>query len=259
MNAAERNLLLNDLIVQTEPLIGAGRLVAPAEDQLNAVFKLDEWRGVRVETRHINFNDPDGAIAELRKNMWDRLISQLEIRRLMSIRAAAELDEQIKKGELPEITIENVTQIAHGFVSNIDKMLEDAVEEVFNWLRPRCSDYKTNSELEVPPKVILSWMVERAWSGAGFRINYHREQHLRALENVFSALDGRGSITKTYSGKLADAIQASGASGVGETEYFAFRCFKNRNMHLAFKRLDLLERFNAIAGGMRLRPAKETE
>jgi len=40
---------------------------------------------------------------------------------------------------------------------------------------------------------------------------------------------------------------ASGATG--ETEYFSFRLFYNGNIHLGFKRLDLVERFNAGAGG----------
>lgn len=232
-------------------------LVAAAEERLNAVFKLDDWRGIHVDSRNVNYSDADVAVAELRKQVWDALIDRLEIRRMMSIRAAAELDEQLKKGELPEITPESVAQIAHGFASNLDKMLEDAIEEVFDWLRPRMSRYKTNSELEVPPRVVLSWMVDAAWSGGGFRVNYHREQHLRALENVFTALDGKGSITKTHHSRIADAIGACGSAGKGETEYFKFRCFKNRNMHLEFRRADLLRKFNAIAGGRRLRPGKD--
>src|SRR5436190_20361060 len=38
-----------------------------------------------------------------------------------------------------------------------------------------------------------------------------------------------------------------------ETDYFKFRCFRNRNLHQEFKRLDLVAKLNAIAGGMRLR------
>jgi hypothetical protein len=53
------------------------------------------------------------------------------------------------------------------------------------------------------------------------------------------------------SGKAA-AIEAS-RTGSGETEYFRFKCCRNHNLHLEFKRLDLVEKLNAIAGGMRLR------
>lgn len=46
--------------------------------------------------------------------------------------------------------------------------------------------------------------------------------------------------------------------GPGETDLFAFRCCANGNLHLRFRRLDLLARFNQIAGGRRLRPQKTT-
>jgi hypothetical protein len=45
--------------------------------------------------------------------------------------------------------------------------------------------------------------------------------------------------------------------GTAEIEYFKFRCFANRNLHLEFKRLDLVAKLNAVAGGMRLRSEPE--
>lgn len=75
------------------------------------------------------------------------------------------------------------------------------------------------------------------------------------MENVFHALDGKGSISKSHRGLLVDAIEALEwrGDGRGETELFEFRCFRNGNLHLRFKRLDLLKRFNQRAGGKRLR------
>lgn len=47
---------------------------------------------------------------------------------------------------------------------------------------------------------------------------------------------------------LVDAIGTSGIKGVGETEYFKFKCYKNGNLHLEFKRSDLVDTLNQIAG-----------
>jgi len=55
---------------------------------------------------------------------------------------------------------------------------------------------------------------------------------------------------------ISDDLDLSGLvgeDGIGETDYFAFRCFKNGNLHLIFKRPDLVRRLNQIAGGKRLR------
>jgi hypothetical protein len=134
-------------------------------------------------------------------------------------------------------------------LANTGAFIEEAVQEVFEYLRPHHSRYKTNTEFEIGKRVIL-FALETKWGG-GFRVDHYREQHIRAIDNVFHALDGNGTI-KTHRGPLIDAIEAA-KNGTGETEYFRFRCFRNRNLHLEFKRLDLVAKLNAVAGGMRLR------
>jgi hypothetical protein len=107
--------------------------------------------------------------------------------------------------------------------------------------------------------VVLGYVVER-WEKyvRSWRVNYTAEQRLTALENVFTALDGRGQITKSHYSQIHNVVHAEGFDGAGETEYFRFRVFQNGNLHLWFKRPDLLARFNALAGG-RLRPAEAAE
>lgn len=235
--------------------------VAAAEDRLNACFTMEHWCGIsiREESYHrssVEWHDPKTTLDRLKRDVWRALVQRLEIRRAISIERAKQLDEQLEKGALPEITEESVLQFAQQYLDNIGNMLNEAVAEVFEWLRPRRSRYKTNTELEIGPKVVLSRVVEEKWNGNGFRVEHDRQKYLTALENVFTALDGNGWINKMHFSALQNAIDACGPDGVGETEYFAFRCFKNRNLHLTFKRRDLLQRFNAIAGGKRLRPAE---
>jgi hypothetical protein len=47
---------------------------------------------------------------------------------------------------------------------------------------------------------------------------------------------------------LVAAIEAA-EDGHGETAYFKFKCHKNRNLHLEFKRLDLVKQLNGLATG----------
>jgi len=232
------------------------RLVAEAEKMLNDTFTLGAHCSIHVSgySGRVNFDDPSDNLLRVRHDVWSAIIERLEIRRMMSVARSKEISRQLEKLELPEITLQSASELLHGFQSNLGKMLEEAVEEVFSWLRPRASKYKTNSEYEVPRKVVLTGVVEpwnQPWSS--WRVNYHREPELTALENVFSALDGAGQITETHYSAISNAIRADGFDGIAETTYFKFRTFKNGNMHLEFKRLDLLARFNAIAGGRRLR------
>jgi len=97
-------------------------------------------------------------------------------------------------------------------------------------------------------RVILPSKVEQNWAGNGFHITYHCEQQLTAIDGVFHMLDGKG-VMRENKGPLVKAINATDQTGRGETEYFRFRCCKNRNLHLEFKRLDLVKQLNGLAAG----------
>lgn len=105
--------------------------------------------------------------------------------------------------------------------------------------------------------MVLSRMVEIRIGH--WRVEHRQDQHLTALENVFSALDGKGQVSKQYYSQIFGLIDAlpRGAECVGQTEYFAFRGYLNGTLHLTFLRRDLLARFNQIAGGRRLRPQQK--
>lgn len=235
-------------------------LVSNAMDAINAAFTLDKPSGIGIQphgNRYIDFENPGECIKEIRRELWHTMVERLEIRRLMSVKAWTELKQQIDKGEVPELTEEAIAAMVKQFSDAAPAMLEQAVAEVFDFLRPPHSDYKRNSEYEVPRRVALTWVID-TWHTKTFPSKFlvprHQcEQQLTALENVFHALDGRGSISKGNVSKLSEAIRKTKRGALGKTEYFEFRGFNNGALHLTFLREDLLLRFNQIAGGARLR------
>lgn len=208
--------------------------------------------------------DPAHALLALRKAAWWVIVERLEMRRIMSIKAWDELTEQLEKHpeELPEITHDSVRAWGEQNINprSLERMMRAAIVEVFEWLRPRGAEarrYKRNSELEVPHKLVLPCALNSDWGK--YRVEWsqyrcHRQLFI-ALENVVHWLDGRGQVARAHKSDLEQAIEAcTHSSNAGATEYFAFRCYRNRSLHLTWKRLDLLKRFNQIAGGARLRP-----
>lgn len=237
--------------------------IVEAEERLNKVFALGGTSTMRVSangSRYTeNYEDVERTLGALRRQVWYCLAERLELRRILSISRWKELSSAIDKGELPDVTEETVDAFVRCHLESLGTILEESIREVYGWLRPRLGSYaaryKTNDSIEVGPRVVLTGMICRNWAGRGFEVNYLRTQETIALDNVFAALDGRGQVAATYWGELGDAIKAS-ADGIGETPYFRFRCCKNGNLHLEFKRRDLLARFNAVAGGKNLRPSK---
>jgi hypothetical protein len=237
-------------------------MVERAEELLNRTFVMEGTGWIRARNRHerVHFGDPEGSLTEVRRQVWGHLIEALELRKIMSVKAWDDLQKQIRDdAEVPEITHESVTSMATGFRSQMPQMLEAAIEEVFDWLRPPRSEYKRNSEFEVPRRIVISYAVER-WGNVydTWRVSYHRDPNFNALERVFRALDGKGQTTERSYSRISELVRATprtSAKCEGETKYFSFRAFKNGNLHLTFLREDLLARFNQIAGGKRLRGA----
>jgi hypothetical protein len=203
----------------------------------------------------------DKIIEQMKLAAWGCIIEKLNIRRLMSSQRIRDLDEALgrsctgryygsgeKSPEFPEITPENIVSVANGFVMSATEFLEEAVREEYDFWRPcERSQYKTNRNFwKLDRKLIKGWMVEPGYSQNGkFRCGYSHQAHITALDNIFHMLDGKGPVQE-YKGALATAIETS-PDGRGETEYFKFKCYGNHNLHLEFKRKDLLDLFNQIA------------
>lgn len=241
--------------------------ITEAEGALNLAFGMsdDDTSRIRVSADNCyrsRFNDPDSAIEQMARDAWSVIVDRLEVRRAMSIDRYESLQRTLRDEKLPAITEANVASFVARFSADLPTLFDEAVREVFDWLRPRRSKLKTNSEFEIPRKVILSYIVEPAdkrWSRGRWRICHHTAQRLIALENVFHGLDGRGTICADHYSQIQRALEAcpyeQGTRGRGETDLFEVSVFENGNGHLVFKRLDLLDRLNKIAGGKRLRSA----
>lgn len=233
----------------------------------------ESYKRMRIEGRHhhdsIDWTDPDGSIEKLKRQAWGVIAERLEVRRALSIRAAKALDEKLERGDLPDLTEENIWAWFKPFAASIEDTFREAIIEVFDWLRPRehygdcVAKLKTNqknAKLEIGRKIIVSGVAHRGYGRSRFRVGDWASPRLRALENVFSMLDGQGGIGKTYYSEIENQVQANeNRTGIFDTRYFKGRLFGNTNMHMEFKRLDLLARFNMAAGGANLKPGVETE
>jgi hypothetical protein len=234
--------------------------IVEAERDLNLVFGLpSDSSRLRISPSWptYQFDRPEDVIARMHREAWDVIVDRLEVRRYISIERAKKLDQQLAEGDLPEITEENILGFMNGYMSSLDEMLAEAIREVYDWLRPRYDEYKTNSQYEVGERVVLTGQAERY--GKGYHIRSHQNARWAALENVFTALDGRGQVNKDHRPAIELALEAGGWSGRAKTDLFEVRAFKNGNVHLRFLRLDLLQRFNQVAGGARLASKPEDD
>jgi len=197
----------------------------------------------------------DNILLYMRKNAWRSLVEKCQIHNIISDKRSKEMDKELEDGKLPEITIENVQDIMSGFAGNINQLLIETVTETFEFLRPRRSEYKTNTEYEIGKKVILNGVIDHNKWGYT-RLSYYYEQNLKSLDNVFHLLDGKGPIK--YPGDLVTQIQTAiqNKKWGCETEYFKCKWYHKGTLHIEFKRMDLINQLNKTAGGNRLKGEK---
>ena len=189
---------------------------------------------------------------EMKKTMWGFIVEKAQLRNLLTEKKKRELDRMIKEGTLPEVEIETIQAFISNIACNLPNLFKEACCEVFDMLRPPRSEYKTNTEFEIGPRVIMNYMVDYSYGSCS--LEYGREQSLINLDNVFHLLDGQGGIK--YPHDLPTVIKTAIRENrwEAETEYFQCRWHKKRSMHITFKRLDLVQELNRIAGGNRLKP-----
>lgn len=252
-------------------IAAAFKLIERAEGRLESVFQGgNHCFSVQKHGQSVNWSKPQEATERLRRQVWRVIAERMALRQNMSLAQAKELDRQIETGEgLPPIRYTDVLATVETLLSRRGEFLEAKVHECYRWLRPDCwsgsgrygytplATNRKSFEAGVGEKVIISYGCQRCFRG-GFEVNYNRRDELRALDQVFHLLDGQPQVT-THGGELCDAIYTQTKTGGrdAETPYFHARCYGNQNLHLTFKRRDLLDKFNLIAGGKNLGPGKQ--
>lgn len=209
-----------------------------------------EYQG-RTESFRWDENKPvETLIAGMKRTAWAVIVDRLGVKNVMSVAKRKQFEEQLAKGELPDIDEETLAGFVLGLADQAKDFAGEAAREVFELLRPRRSQYKTNNVFKVGRRVILWWLNSDKWT-TRYQISYSREAEAIALDGVFHLLDGKG-VMREHRGDLVNAVQKSNDTeprGRGETDYFRFKCFKNGNIHIEFKRLDLVKQLNGLAMG----------
>lgn len=197
---------------------------------------------------------PAEIMRKIKKSAWCCIVEKLGIKKVMSVKASEELSKKLQdEKSMPEIDYGVIFATLEMMVNSADDYAKEAIKEVYEILRPaatRNTQLKTNqknAKFALGKKVILPWKVEGSYSSkTPFRVSWRNEAEITAIDKVFHQLDGAG-IPDGYKSELVDAISTS-PDGYGETEYFKFRACENRNLHLEFKRLDLVNKLNQVAG-----------
>jgi hypothetical protein len=231
----------------------AFELLDTAKIRLQSAFGQGHTFNVIDELRY-HSNTPEGIKKNIKKHAWQAFLDRLEVKKFMSIKDLDKLEKSFEDvNNIPEITIDNLIEIQTGLMNTAPDYARTMAIEAYDILLPGASNhdhFKTNEKHargKLGEKIILSWYLDHGY-GNNYHVSYYNEKKLMCIDKVFHALDGQG-IPKGYNTPLINAINGTPHNlGHGETDYFKFKCYQNNNLHLQFKRMDLVKRLNQIAG-----------
>ena len=241
----------------TDQAVGA---ISQANKLLNIAYAERETYYSSFYPYEFSSYDAEDLKKGIKKQCWQRIIRLMELPSYMSRKKKEALYKQVEDGNIPEITQESILTFCSGVYGGLRDLFAEMVEETAKWLQPSAwNRLKTNekSKFEIGEKVIKQWVMELDYGGKSSHVKYGYEDDIQKLDNIFSMLDGKG--VNKYPGDLLTAMKEANKKEKwqAETEYFKLKWFKNGNLHIIFKRKDLLQEFNKIAGKGKIKPKQK--
>lgn len=178
----------------------------------------------------------------LDRAVWDHVVSTMGIERLMDAQAREQFRTQLQSNP-PEVTVENVRATVETLMGDAAMIFRRGIAKAFAKLDRR---FRTHDAFKIGSKVIFTYAFSRygTWSG---RI----DEYLRDVERTFHILDGKEQ-PERYAGIIGAIDEKRRVSGLemqpfeAESDYFRVKAFKNGNLHVWFKRDDLIDKVNLL-------------
>jgi hypothetical protein len=197
-------------------------------------------------------NQYNAFVDEIKRVAWFEILSKLDIEKYITNGVHKNFNSFKENQGNMELSRENIRQFILFLAQNRGTIMDTAIVDVFDIFTKfhkenRChvEGWKTNDYWKVNRKVILPWYVEMSYSDH-YNINHRKWDEFADIDKVMSYISG-----KPYESVLLlkDAITKVriGDSGLHESEFFQFRCYKKGTLHITFKDEWLWAQFNQRA------------
>jgi len=188
--------------------------------------------------------EPERFMEKVKKHVdaiaWQHLIEDHGFEKLMDRKAREQFRGQLQK-DPPELVASTARATLVGLLADADMLFQRGIAEAFSSLDRR---FRSHDGFKIGSRIVLNHAIE-----AGGYWNHHRRQDdtLRDVERVFCRLAGK-ELPERESGIVAGVQTAARRSrpAVVEHEFFRIRIFANGNLHIWFKRDDLVRECNKL-------------
>ena len=235
--------------------------------------KVGRYLGLNTEAKARDYSSSDltdkmqntlnTLLASVRTDFWRRTLDLKEVRERLTSKKREEFEHQLAARCHMDFTENNIRQFVLNLIGGYEQTLTEAVLDIFDMFTTRHSyrgganeknihyfnGWKTNKAFKVGKRVVIP--IFGSYGGAfwdwigGWSLNYRAAEQLDDIDKVMNYFDGMDSYL-SMSSAITEAFKSGQNSGI-ESTYFRLTCHKKGTIHLTFKNLDVLRRFNVVA------------
>lgn len=192
-----------------------------------------------------NEKNVDDIRKRIDRDYWKQLHEKSGLASYMSAKRREELSRQFHTDQnIPEFTPDNINTTFAELIKNAPGEYEEAVCSVFSSLS---WDYKTNNPVLFGARIIETYTVQKSYGGRPTASYNDRWDKINDLVRVMRLMDKKP--VHEYRAEIrsaaVDSMNWSEWSEFPE-HYLDLKPYKNGNLHLRFRRPDLVARMNKI-------------
>lgn len=214
----------------------AYRLIDTAE-QIARLHKVSVKANVHNRMNH----HPDAAIERMRRDAWIRLMDMTGLKQIMDTEALEAFEKELYV-KAPEFTEDNIRGTLLQQMQESETMFARGLVNVFKKFDTR---YKRHRDVafKIPKKVVIGYATSQ-WAGGKLVVSHNAYSRIDDIDRIFKTLAGEKF--KSHELIAAMGAQWQESDELYECELYKARGYKNGNIHLEFKRADLLLKANEI-------------
>ncbi|QYG04038.1 DUF4942 domain-containing protein [Massilia sp. NP310] len=184
--------------------------------------------------RHAVQNDKvfDMLISGYDAKAWDHLMHESGMLSFMSAKDVEDWGQKIQKREIPALTMDSIKATFSELHAKRKQMMNDGIEQLY---RALSWSHKTNSPVAFGKKIILQgrndWPCNR------------NRAHVDDVIRFMHVMDGKPQPDHRDNFSMFSDFQPSSAF---QSDYVSVVGFQNGNLHVYFKRPDLVAKMNAV-------------
>ena len=222
--------------------------------------------GIREETKKLTKlmqETANNTTSRIRFDYWHKTLSLKEVKNRLTSKKQNEFDEALKTYSNMDFTENNIRTFILNIIGSYDQTIKDSITALFDEMTNYAfranrlyidnihyfNGWKTNDAFKVGKKVILPvncgyghpWMSNGRWE-----LDYSAEKYLRDFDLVMNYFDGGNPNYVSITDALKAAFLQWENNNIDST-YFKISVYKKGTIHLTFKDMNILRRFNVVA------------